>query len=150
MPMKKAAFINFTLAVWLVLLVPVIGYSQTKAEQDVLALSSAKFRWMTEQRFDSLKNLLDERVQYIHSNGWIQTRTDFFDDFKTGKLVYESIEVKTASARAFGSTVIVVGSGIFTVTMSGRTLTFDLSYTEVYVQKAKQWTLVSRHANRNL
>lgn len=138
------------IAVLLLLFAPIIGYSQTKKEKQVLQLSAAKFRWMTARHFDSLASMLDGRLQYVHSNGWIQNRAEFFGDFQSGKLTYQSIEVKAATARVYPRMAVVTGYGIFSVTMSGTSATFDLSYTEVYVRRGRSWWLVSRHANRNL
>ncbi len=125
-----------------------VSIGQHTTEQQILKLSSDKFRWLTSAKTDSLQLVLDERVRYIHSNGWIQNREEVLADLKSGKLVYEAIEVKTAEARMYPNTAIVTGTGKFTVLMSGNPLVIDLSYTEVYVKKGKTWWLASRHANR--
>src|SRR5262245_9356103 len=39
-----------------------------------------------------LKSVLYKDVSYGHSNGWIQSRSDILNDFKSGKLVYNIIE----------------------------------------------------------
>ena len=39
-----------------------------------------------------LKQVLHKDVNYGHSNGWIQTKNDVLNDFKSGKLVYDKIE----------------------------------------------------------
>ena len=44
-----------------------------------------------------LKTVLHKDVSYGHSNGWIQSRSDVLNDFKTGKLVYNKIENTSSS-----------------------------------------------------
>jgi hypothetical protein len=36
-----------------------------------------------------LKSILHKDLSFGHSNGWIQTKNDIMNDFKTGKLVYD-------------------------------------------------------------
>lgn len=123
--------------------------AQSHTEAEVLKLSRDKFRWLTAGQLDSLKGVLDPTVQYIHSNGWIQTRDEILADVNSGKLVYQAIEVTSAGVRLYDQTAIVTGKGKFTVLMTGSPLVIDLGYTEVYVKRGKRWLLVSRHANRN-
>ena len=125
------------------------SFAQTKEEKEVAELARKKFRWMIEEKLDSLRDLLDDRLMYAHSSGWIQTKKDFLDDFTNGKLTYYSIDVEDLKARAYPSTVIINGRGKFTTTLNkGNKATFDLSFTEVYVLINKKWKLASRHANK--
>ena len=40
----------------------------------------------------SLQKILHNNTSYGHSNGWVQTKADVFNDFKSGKLSYNKIE----------------------------------------------------------
>lgn len=124
------------------------AFSQSAEELQVLDLSRRKFDWLTKGTTDSLEALLDERVEYIHSNGWVQTRADVLNDMKSGKLVYQRVTIKEASARRYGQAAVVTGLGTFEGVNSGTPFKLDLRYTEVYVRSGNRWKLVSRHANR--
>src|SRR5262245_49682337 len=39
-----------------------------------------------------LRSVLHKDVSYGHSNGWIQSKDDILNDFKSGKLTYNNIE----------------------------------------------------------
>ena len=117
-------------------------------EQTVLDLSKNKFGWMIRMKYDSLLGALDDRLMFIHSNGWVENKQEFIQDIKSGKLRYTNIQVLEATARLYPSTAIVTGKGKFHVTLEGNNLELTLSYTEVYVQKDGKWLLASRHANR--
>lgn len=125
------------------------GFAQSgKAEQLISDLSKRKFEWMIDKRLDSLEAMLDDHVKYIHSNGWTQSKKEVLDDFVTGKLAYQKIEITESTVRLFEGTAIVTGKGKFSGTVSNIKFSLELSFTEVYVTKMNQWLLVSRHANR--
>lgn len=125
--------------------ISVVG--QSKEETEIMNLAKKKFRWMVEKKIDSLSVLADERLSYIHSNGWIQTKKDFIEDFN-GKLVYHDIQVVELHSRVYRRSAVVTGKGHFTVSLNGNRLEVDLLFTEVYIRSGGKWKLVSRHANR--
>jgi hypothetical protein len=132
----------------IILLVACVTAHAQSAEQVVVDLSEKKFGWMIRMQYDSLEAVLDERLLFTHSNGWTETKPEFIQDIKSGKLRYTNIQVSESSARIYASTAIVNGKGKFRVTLDGNDLEFNLSYTEVYILKNEKWLLASRHANR--
>lgn len=135
-------------AAFFLLTLSISSNGQTAEEKAVLKLSSDKFRWMTTLNYDSLSPALDDRLIFIHSNGWQETKQEFIDDIKSAKLRYNSITVTEATVRVYPSSAVVIGRGKFNVKLEGKDMEFDLKYTEVYVLKNKKWLLASRHANR--
>lgn len=133
--------------VFILLLVCVEAGAQL-AEQAVLDLSKKKFGWMIRLRYDSLEAVLDERLMFVHSNGWSETKQEFIQDIKNGKLRYTNIQISESSVRVYPSTAIVTGKGKFNVILDGNPLELNLFYTEVYILKKDQWLLASRHSNR--
>lgn len=123
-------------------------HAQAQQEQAILDLSKKKFQWMITMNYDSLEPVLDERMIFIHSNGWGETKTEFIQDIKSGKLIYTSINVLEASVRLYPGSAVIIGRGKFNVKLDGKDLEFDLKYTEFYVQKNGKWLLASRHSNR--
>lgn len=130
------------------ILTAAIVHAQSKQEQQVLQLSKQKFKWIVGKNMDSLNYGLDERLSFIHSNGWVQTKKELMDDLVSGKLNYVSIEVLNASARLYPKSAVVTGRGKFVATLNGNTNTYELAYTETYVLQKREWKLVSRHASR--
>lgn len=122
--------------------------AQSTQEQAILDLSKKKFQWMVTMKYDSLEPVLDERMVFIHSNGWGETKTEFIQDIKSGKLRYSSINVLEASVRLYPNAAVIIGRGKFNVKLDGKDLEFDLKYTEFYIQKNGKWLLASRHSNR--
>lgn len=120
---------------------------QSPAEKYLLQLHEKKFRWMIEKKLDSLQIILDERLLYIHSNGWTETAKEVIDDIRSGELIMNSVKVTEASVRVFkNNTGIITGKGLFNVVVNGNGVELNLYYTEVYIKKKNSWMLVSRHA----
>jgi hypothetical protein len=126
----------------------VFGFAQSKQEKEVLEVSRAKFNWLVNKNIDSLQFVLDDRLTYIHSNGWVQSKKELIDDLLSEKLTYDKIEVLESSVRLYSKSAVVTGKGKFVASLSGTTNTFDLTYTETYVLQKREWKLVSRHASR--
>ncbi|HMP94221.1 MAG TPA: nuclear transport factor 2 family protein [Phnomibacter sp.] len=116
------------------------------AERAVKAFSERKNQWLVKGQTDSLKAALDNRCYYIHSNGWVQTAKEVIDDLKSRKMVYSSITTSESTARQFEKMVIVTGRGRFEGTVEGKPFAMNLAFTEVYLNRAQGWKLVSRQS----
>lgn len=137
------------ISVMLLLLVcPTLLFAQTGEETNVLELSKRKFEWLIHKQADSLRDVLDDRLMYIHSTGWLQSKKEVLEDMQSGRLVYRKVVVREAQVRLYTNSAIVTGKGRFSGAREGNEFDMDLCYTEVYVLKGKKWVLVSRHANR--
>ncbi len=134
--------------VLLTVLISDSALAQSKTERYILNLSKQKFVWLIEKQRDSLDLLLDDRLMYIHSNGWTQSKVEVFDDMQSGKLVYKQVDIDATQVRLYGNTAIVTGTGRFQGSREDKEFDLPLSYTEVYVKQGKRWLLVSRHSNR--
>ena len=121
---------------------------ESATEKFVLKLHETKFRWMVQKKLDSLNSILDERIQYVHSNGWVQNKKEVTDDLRIGKLIMNSVQVTEATARVYKGFVIVNGKGNFNVVVNGAAVEIQLLYTEVYAKRMNGWLLVSRHATK--
>ena len=98
-----------------IVFVAIAAQLSATAQEDLQVdkLSRKKFTWLTQKKLDSLAEVLDERLMYVHSNGWTQTKKEIIDDLKSGKLNYVSIDVKSNRVRVYHSTAIVNGAGRF-------------------------------------
>lgn len=132
----------------ILLFVTVLTTQAQVSEQALLDLSKKKFGWMIRMQYDSLESVLDDRLLFVHSNGWTETKQELIQDIKSSKLRYTNIQVLESSVRIYPATAIVTGKGKFNVLLDGSPLEINLFYTEVYVLKNDKWQLASRHSNR--
>jgi hypothetical protein len=126
-------------------------FSQTKKEkieQNIINLHKKKFDWLISKQHDSLAALFNDNIEYIHSNGWIENKTDIIADLKSGKLNYKRVEVSEAKVNLSKNVAILTGKGVFFVTMDNKDLEIKLLYSEVYIKEKGKWLLSHRHSNK--
>lgn len=126
------------------LLLSFVTYGQND-KTEVEQLHRKKFTWLTSKNYDSLDLFLHDELQYVHSNGWVQSKKDVLEDLKSGKLNYTQIDIVEASTARFGNTAVVSGKGHFRGLMPDKSqFNLSLFYTEVYIKSGKRWKLVNR------
>lgn len=116
------------------------GATPTKAEQELLDLSRAKWRWMAEKKADTLAALFHENAVFVHMGGaW--GRTQELAIIRGGQIHYKHAEIFEASARVIGNTGIVLNRIRLDAVVGGNAVTNPFVVTEVYVQQNGTWTL---------
>lgn len=118
------------------------------SEAEILRLVRNKFDWFKNHQYDSIRALMDENLQYIHSNAWVENAHDIIENLKTGKLVYKKVDLDELNVRLYNQTAVVTGRGWFEGISTGSPFAVRLLFTEVYVQQRGRWKLVNRHACR--
>ncbi|SNC65274.1 protein of unknown function [Hymenobacter gelipurpurascens] len=129
----------------LLLLVTMDTLAQSTTETEILNLSQEKFRWKTTGKIDLVEDLFDDELVFIHLNGHFSSKKEWIQELRTKRFVYNSIDLKEASAKVYGDTAVLVGRATFKVTMGGSKGTYNLVYTEVYTKKQGKWKLVNLH-----
>jgi hypothetical protein len=113
-------------------------------EDELRALSKAKWRWATDGELDRLEDLFDDELVFVHLIGDIRSKAEWIGELRSGRFVYERIEPHETLARALGQDAgVVVGRGTFTVNGG---LVFRLVCTEVYARFDGEWKLANLHA----
>lgn len=119
------------------------------AEQELLALSRDKWRWMSERKVDSLAALFDEKAVFVHM-GATMSRNQELDVIRGGGIQYKSAEIQEASVRFIGTTAIVLNRIRLTAVVGGNEVINPFVVTEVYVQQGGEWKLASLSFTRLL
>ena len=116
--------------------------SGSNAEQEVLALSKTKWRWMSERKVDSLATLFADQAVFVHMGG-IMSRDRELEVIKSGGIHYKHAEIFEASVRFIGTTAIVLNRIRLDAVVGGNEVTNPFMVTEVYVQQNGKWKLGS-------
>ncbi len=119
------------------------------AEQDVLALSKTKWRWMADRNVDSLAALFDKQAVFVHMGGTWGTDREL-EVIKSGGIQYTHAEIFEASVRFIGTTAIVLNRIRLDAVVGGNAVTNPFMVTEVYVQQNGAWKLGSLSFTRLL
>ncbi|TMI65980.1 MAG: nuclear transport factor 2 family protein [Bacteroidetes bacterium] len=94
-----------------------------------------------------LKQVLHKNVSYAHSNGWIQSKDDILNDFKSGKLVYNKIEnnsVRIVNISDKWATVATNTNAEGVV--NGNAFKLVLQVMQVWMKTKKGWQLYARQS----
>ena len=94
-----------------------------------------------------LKQVLHKDVNYGHSNGWIQTKSDVLNDFKSGKLVYNKIENNNAGIINISKKWATVKTSTNAEgSVNGTTFKMTLHIMQVWMNTKKGWQLFARQS----
>lgn len=122
------------------LLCNVIAFGQ----RTITESEDMRFRAQVKQDTATLKRIISDELVYIHSNALTETKRDFINSVKSGKITYQAMQPEAGrSIRRYGKTGISNGvvrvSGLY----QGRNFDLRLKYTAVYHKKRGKWLLVS-------
>jgi hypothetical protein len=133
----------------LILLISTSVFAQSPAESNLLKLSAKIFRWEVENKFDSLKNTLADRLVVLNSAGATQTKPEYITRLKSGGFVHNDIQVEQCAAVVADNTGTVTGKGLFKVTVNGKQSAMHLTYLEVFTRSSSktEWKLLALHAS---
>lgn len=95
-----------------------------------------------------LKKLVDSKIQYGHSNGWIQTRQDMINDLYNGKLTYTDIQQSDVQMRMESSIALVRSNMSIDAVMNGKAMQFKLAVLQVWKKEKAGWILIARQAGK--
>jgi len=114
----------------------------TKAEQEIIDLSKAKWLWMAEKNVESLNTLFDDKCMFVHMGGtWGKSRE--IEVIKGGMIWYKKAEVYSVSVNMFGNTAILLNDIDLQAVVGGNEVTNAFMVTEVYIKENGKWRMGS-------
>ena len=118
-------------------------------EQEVIALSREKWRWMAECKVDSLDALFHEKAVFVHMGGsWGKEKE--LEIIKGGGIHYKQADIHEVSVNIIGTTAILLNRITLLAVVGGNEVTNPFIVTEVYVQQEDSWKLGSLSFTRLL
>jgi hypothetical protein len=117
-------------------------------EKAITAREVQRFHAMTENDLAALTPILADDLSYTHANGWTQTKTEFLDTLRQGKLRYLSIEPASIQVHSYGTAAVVTGRAAFKVRSEGKEEGFQLRFIDVYVKRHGRWQMVAWQSTR--
>ena len=120
-----------------------------KLEQEVIAFSKEKWRWMSERKVDSLDSLFHEKAVFVHMGGsWGKEQE--LEIIKSGGIHYKQADIHEVSVNIIGATAILLNRITLLAVVGGNEVTNPFMVTEVYVQQDGSWKLASLSFTRLL
>ena len=94
-----------------------------------------------------LSSVLHKDVSYGHSNGWIQSKSDIMNDFKTGKLVYNKIENNSSAIVSISKKYATVKTNTNAEgSVNGTAFKLTLHVMQFWLKTKKGWQLIARQS----
>ena len=95
-----------------------------------------------------LGRLLDDGLEYTHSNGDLDTKASFIDSLTSGKRDYVSSVATIETVRFFGDVGVIRGKANVTVTSDGKSQDLHIGYTDIWVWKDGRWQMTAWRSAR--
>lgn len=93
-----------------------------------------------------LNQLLHPRVQYGHSNGWVQTKNNIFSDVRTGYLLYEKLESKNIIVDGNKKYKTLICKTHAEGEVNKTKFNLNLHVMQVWIKTKNKWQLISRQS----
>lgn len=124
-----------------------ITFGQT-TEDKLIMIIKEFHQALVQKNIASVKEHTDEALSYGHSNGWIETRTDFVKNLETGFMKYKSYKEDSLMISTSGDMANARFVADISATLNGNDGNFHLKVLEVWVRKGNGWVLFARQAVR--
>jgi hypothetical protein len=95
-----------------------------------------------------LGELLDDGLEYVHSNGALDSKQSFIESLTTGRRDYASTEARIETIRILGDVAIIRGTAKVTVIDAGTSRDLHIGYTDVWVWKDNRWQMTAWRSAR--
>ena len=95
-----------------------------------------------------LGQLLDDGLEYVHSNGELDNKQSFIESLTTGRRDYAKTVADIETIRILGDVAIIRGKARVTVIDAGTSRDLHIGYTDVWLWKDGRWQMTSWRSAR--
>ena len=114
----------------------------TNAEQEIIALSKAKWQWMADKNVDKLAPLFHDESKFVHMSGtW--KKNEELDIIKTGRIWYKKADVHDVAVEIVDDNAIAWNRITLTAEVRGTDVVTEFTVTEVYKKRGNDWKLLA-------
>ena len=114
----------------------------SKAAQDIIALSKKKWQWMADKNADSLATLFHEKSVFVHMGGsWGKDQE--VNIIRDGFIHYKKAEIhEVPSVNIINETAVLLNRITLQAVVGGNEVSNPFMVTEVYVKEKGKWKLM--------
>jgi len=95
-----------------------------------------------------LGEVLDDGLEYVHSNGEVDSKQSFIESLTSGRRDYASTVADIESIRILGAVAIIRGKARVTVIDAGSSRDLHIGYTDVWLWKDHRWQMTAWRSAR--
>jgi hypothetical protein len=118
--------------------------------REALLRSAEQSRFVAQVDADAriLDKLLDDDLEYVHSNGELDSKKSFIDSLTSGTRDYVSSVATIETVRFFGDVGVIRGKVKVTVASNGKSQDLHIGYTDVWLWKNGSWKMTAWRSAR--
>lgn len=132
-----------------IFLVMNVVFANAQTDEEKLTSTLKEFHQsLVKKNTVSINQQTDKALSYGHSNGWVETKTDFIKNLETGYMNYKSYKEDSIQVVINGNMAHTRFVADIATTLNGNNGNFHLKVLEVWVRKGKRWLLFARQAVR--
>src|SRR6186713_3226005 len=114
----------------------------TKAEQELINLSSEKWKWMADKNVDKLATLFHDKSKFVHMSGtW--KKDEELNIIKTGSIWYKKADVHDVAVELFDDTAILWSRITLAAVVRGDEVSNQFTVTEVFKKQGNGWKILA-------
>jgi hypothetical protein len=112
-------------------------------EQEVKALSQAKWQWMADKNADKLADLFHDKAKFVHMGGtWGKDRE--VEIIRSGGIHYKKADIHEVMVEVLNENTAILWNRItLLAVVGGNEVTNPFMVTEVYVKENQDWKLAN-------
>jgi uncharacterized protein (TIGR02246 family) len=146
--MKNVKPIALALVTICLLVVPLAWSQGGNAEQQIKTLQTQLVQAVQKGDTSFLEKYYARDCYIIHGDGKLTTKGEEIENFKSGALKYESVDVRDQKIRIYGDTAVVNTLASVKATVNGRPVSGDFGNTQVWVKQKGNWKSVAFQSTR--
>ena len=116
---------------------------------ELLKREQQRVDYLVTGKLDALAAMLSPTMTYTHSSAALDTKEQFLESLRSGRLVYRALKHSDVQVR-FPTPDVAILNGLsdVTATNAGQTQQVSLRFTLVYVRKSGVWLMEAWHSTR--
>jgi len=125
------------------------GYKKKEnSEQQIATLSDQEIQAYLKADTGFMEKYFADDYTAIHGDSRLYTKAQEIENYKSGALKYESIDVRERKIRAYGDTAVVIWLVSSKGTYGGKSFSGDFRVTDVWVKQNGNWKFVAFQVTR--
>ncbi len=116
--------------------------------EEALDAEDVRYNAMMKNDIAALERMLGDELVYIYSNGKIDGKKEFLETLRSGKLRFKIMQRSGETLRDYGCVSIITGTAHFEVTMDGKEIGADLSFTSQWAKRDGKLQFIGWQATR--
>jgi Domain of unknown function (DUF4440) len=110
---------------------------------EIIAADDARYKAMFSGDLPALATLLGDALLYTHSSANTDTKDQYIDSLRSGRVIYRSARRTDEMLSESGGVVVMAGNILIDATVDGVDRLLNNRFLTVWVQRDQQWKLLA-------